>query len=469
MWSSNSHGSRFRREDESDVYQLSPCLTASSGLLTPPGSYNIDARRGSTASLSTLGPTTPVYGRNPFSDHGFQNVANMEPCHEQSMDSLAMSYPCQAPGQDAHGYDGWTHLAPPTGLDHTLSMRVPSSFVAHQGMPMEAFTGVDTQSSSAPVSCNASFSSSPYADYSSQLQGEAEHVQTSGGMWPYQYALANMIAAPTMTPNDSLLSGEYVKVDAASHDTDMTSYDDMDVPLAQSPYVASVKQEDSESMPDEAIVTRSIWVSSTGGKSVKKEGRPGISKKKSTRKAKSKAVPLVRADGYEMWVDGDLEQIPSTGKWRRNGGNGSGKPQICQIEVSGIPCGRKFLRQEHLHRHMKTHSGRKDFVCQLCLTQFNRNDNCWEHYWTHVHRPGKKNGRNKKHSLKRVLTYITDPKHTEKLLNKWQKEVGFEYDPQNDIAVLEEEQLDEENADSSAHTDDSKADKRPKCVVRSRL
>lgn len=118
---------------------------------------------------------------------------------------------------------------------------------------------------------------------------------------------------------------------------------------------------------------------------------------------------------------------------------------------------------------MKTHSGRKDFVCQLCLTQFNRNDNCWEHYWTHVHRPGKKNGRNKKHSLKRVLTYIIDPKHTEKLLNKWQKEVGYEYDPNNDSAVLEEEQLDEEVANASASTDDIKAEKKSKCVVRSRL
>lgn len=393
----------------------------------------------------------------------------MEPCQDHSIDSLTMAYPFKAPGQEANGYDGWTHLAPPNGLDHTLSMRMPNDFVPHHAMPMQAFTGVDTQPSSAPVSCNTTFSSSPYADYSTQLQGDAEHAQPGGGMWTYQYALANMLAAPTMTPNDSLLSGEYVKVDTATHDTDMASYDDMDVPLAQSPQAANVKQEDADSLPDEGTVTRSIWVSSTGGKSVRKEGRPGISKKKSTRKAKSKAIPLVRGDGYEMWVDGDLEQIPSTGKWRRNGGNGSGKPQICQIEVSGIPCGRKFLRQEHLHRHMKTHSGRKDFVCQLCHTQFNRNDNCWEHYWTHVHRPGKKNGRNKKHSLKRVLTYITDPKHTEKLLNKWQKEVGYEYDPNNDSAVLEEEQLDEEVANASASTEDIKAEKRPKCVVRSRL
>jgi hypothetical protein len=121
---------------------------------------------------------------------------------------------------------------------------------------------------------------------------------------------------------------------------------------------------------------------------------------------------------------------------------------------------------------MKTHSGRKDFICQLCLTEFNRNDNCWEHYWTHVHRPGKKNGRNKKHSLRRVLTYITDPKHTEKLLNKWMKEVGYEYDPENDPQAQDEDHLEQEVTMASPAEKDvpaSSAAKQSKYSVRSRL
>lgn len=83
-------------------------------------------------------------------------------------------------------------------------------------------------------------------------------------MLTYQYALADTIIAPPITPNDSLLSGEYLKVNTASYDADITSYHDMDVTLARSPQVPNVKRKDAESLADEAVVTRSIWVSYTG-------------------------------------------------------------------------------------------------------------------------------------------------------------------------------------------------------------
>jgi hypothetical protein len=372
------------------------------------------------------------------------------------MEALAMGYSFKTPTHDGSPFGNWSAIVQPSGFDPIGPMRMHHDFVSQPGLvqsPMAAYT--DGQISSLPVSCATSFSSGSYGNYHGQLHDETDHVQTGEGIWSYQYALANMISAPTMAPNEALLGGAYVQIDTANHDTDMSSYDDVDVPLARSPQDVIVKTEDPETSSDERRIRRSIWVSSTGGKSVKKEEQSGIVKKKS-RKPRSKAIPRLRDEHFEIWMDDDVEQIPGTKKWRRNGGNASGKPQICKIEVGGIPCNRKFQRQEHLHRHEKTHSGRKDYVCQLCQTQFNRNDNCWEHYWTHVHRPGKKNGRNKKHSLQRVLSFIQDSKHIEKLHNKWRKEVGYEYDARTDPQAQEEDHMDDDISASSAATDDDR-------------
>ncbi|KAH8695755.1 hypothetical protein GQ44DRAFT_146054 [Phaeosphaeriaceae sp. PMI808] len=59
---------------------------------------------------------------------------------------------------------------------------------------------------------------------------------------------------------------------------------------------------------------------------------------------------------------------------------------------------------------------------------------------TYVRRPGKKSGLNKKCSPHRVLTYVTEHKHREKLLNKWWKEVGCDPQAEDDesLAVVEE-------------------------------
>jgi hypothetical protein len=77
---------------------------------------------------------------------------------------------------------------------------------------------------------------------------------------------------------------------------------------------------------------------------------------------------------------------------------------------------------------------------------FNRNDNRWEHYWTHVHRPGKKQGRNAKYSLRRVLTYISDLEHIDKLYTKWRNKLHYDYNPETDPQVLEEAKSDDERS-----------------------
>jgi hypothetical protein len=68
----------------------------------------------------------------------------------------------------------------------------------------------------------------------------------------------------------------------------------------------------------------------------------------------------------------------------------------------------------------------------MCPKKFDRNDNCWAHAFTHVHRPDKKDGRNKKFSLRQVISVVSDPKQIDKLLKDWNTEVKSDYRPENE-------------------------------------
>jgi uncharacterized Zn-finger protein len=61
-------------------------------------------------------------------------------------------------------------------------------------------------------------------------------------------------------------------------------------------------------------------------------------------------------------------------------------------------CPKKFLRPEHLRRHIKTvHSSDRPYVCKVsqCGKAFSRGDNLRDHYWTHLSRGGRA-GKNQK-------------------------------------------------------------------------
>jgi hypothetical protein len=66
----------------------------------------------------------------------------------------------------------------------------------------------------------------------------------------------------------------------------------------------------------------------------------------------------------------------------------------------------------------------------LCKAWFDRNDNSWARAFTHVHRPGKKDGRNKKFPLRQIISFVLDSKQVDKLLSDWDKEVKSEYRPE---------------------------------------
>jgi hypothetical protein len=54
------------------------------------------------------------------------------------------------------------------------------------------------------------------------------------------------------------------------------------------------------------------------------------------------------------------------------------------------------------------------------------------HAFTHVHRPDKKDGRNKKISLRHVISVVSDLKQIDKLLKDWNTEVKSDYRPEDE-------------------------------------
>lgn len=82
---------------------------------------------------------------------------------------------------------------------------------------------------------------------------------------------------------------------------------------------------------------------------------------------------------------------------------------------SGNACPKRFVRPEHLRRHIRTvHGNERCHICKVCPRLFSRGDNLRDHYWTHVNRGGRA-GKNIKMSLTE-LKAILGPK--EKLLVK---------------------------------------------------
>ncbi|KAH8731655.1 hypothetical protein GQ44DRAFT_767506 [Phaeosphaeriaceae sp. PMI808] len=87
-------------------------------------------------------------------------------------------------------------------------------------------------------------------------------------------------------------------------------------------------------------------------------------------------------------------------------------------DAKGRLCGQRFVRPEHLRRHIKTvHGDERNYCCKVpqCGRAFSRGDNLRDHYWTHLHRGGRR-GKNDKMSLA-DLKIILGPKE-KKLLRR---------------------------------------------------
>jgi hypothetical protein len=429
---------------------MSPYMTTSSALLTPPASYHLDTRRNSTTStLSSLGPDTPIYGRSPFSNDSHVNVTDLSMGQSPSMAVPTSDCLTKSLVSNESFYDDWSVVQSTMNVEHGLPMRM------HESYPLDASIMQAVNHSYNGLPTASTDESCWYPSFHSQLSDESGHVDcTESPHWGVQIHQPPMTVARTMVPSDVMLHDGYVLVDS-NIDTDMSSYDDADVPLPPSPQHVVFRPE-PDSSEHQRKVKRSIFISSTGGKTVKKEqSASGVSRtrtRKSLCKRKFTPPPRVERDANDTDPEDsrilvvednlhDIERDPRTNKLRRRGAPYV-PPQICEsLKKDDTPCGRRFRRPEHLHRHQRsTHSGENIYQCQMCYTWFNRVDNGWEHSWTHTRRPGKKDGRNFKTSLRHVLKYATEPKHKDKLLNKWKNELHYDYCPE----VEQEEEDDEE-------------------------
>jgi hypothetical protein len=258
----------------------------------------------------------------------------------------------------------------------------------------------------------------------------------------------NPIVGQTIAPSDALVRDEdygFAEDNSSSFAMEADAFDNAqmsfaaspndNVPMAlpPSPQEVQVKRESEGSEP-EGKFTRSIQVSPKGGKTVKKERqRPNSVSKRKSSKSKFNNLVVRRTHDGHFDVEG-YEFNPLTGKRQPIGG-----PTV-DLKYCDFPtCNSRFKRPEHLKRHQRIHIGNKDQKCRVpeCPKIFDRRDNYWQHGTTHIHVPGKKDGRNPRLPFKKMLNYADDEKHVEFLEKFYRKQF-----PEGYPSDSEEERVD---------------------------
>ncbi|KAH7406867.1 hypothetical protein DE146DRAFT_786657 [Phaeosphaeria sp. MPI-PUGE-AT-0046c] len=123
--------------------------------------------------------------------------------------------------------------------------------------------------------------------------------------------------------------------------------------------------------------------------------------------------------------DSASASVLKLGKWSMVADPFTQAPQriyVCPLPEKSGPlssqCDQRFVRPEHLRRHMKTvHGSLRPHLCKVprCGRSFSRGDNLRDHYWTHIKRGGRI-GKNQKMNLAE-LKEILGPKER-KLIRK---------------------------------------------------
>lgn len=473
---SNATTASFEDVRSQEEYQASPSTMPTSGLLTPPILYNLDTRRDSIASAHTsmsFGscmsdysmPVTPTHGESPISGRGVTEAMPYDlgqDLHDQPFHGLPMESK-SFPGPDDHLYGSWALNTPDTSMslqNANHNTQASGCFFETHAAPQLNFE--------IPITSSAN---SPWESWSTAVDAGSNrhwnhHASTFGmpeggaqSFWTEQVQIEQAPHIMMLPPSGGIADteDEYVHVEPAAsvpntensfvmvappYFSDSESFEDLGRPFAQSPQEVffkeeksplSVKQEsDNEDHVDRP--TRSIHMTSTGGKTVKKEQRSysDLTRRKShkrSRQAKgSRMEPddeiflclpggvrtILHQDGVQCEWDGKSITAKRTG--------------IKKEKHPCVFCPKSFARQEHLQRHIRTHDGKKEHACPMphCGRTFNRNDNCVAHFATHVEKPGRKPGRNKKWPLAQVQAHFEDQKMKDKIRHMYMKDMEKE-------------------------------------------
>jgi hypothetical protein len=418
-------------------YQASHSGGYSPGFLTPPSPYEgrRDSNASSQASMSSFAsyssdfsiPATPTYGPSPLGG-SFVDIMSEIP-----MNGL-LTHPLQkglAPGE---GFDDWTMVqsteqsAPHSSPFHPQSM-LPTT--GDFGSLLQAQSGEHHHLNGSSWGNDTTLSWSDARQTVFPFDGRLPEQCT---LWSNEMLQPQSMFGQTMTPSASLLLNDnYVQVSSDPYDSS-TSFDNAGLSFPQSPQEVCFKREDSVLVKQEPGLDemdlrprRSIHVSRTGAKSIVKEG--GIPKKKKKKSKASKARDyLIYHSGHLIDVRTEVERAGPDHPWQPIERATRSECQCTWEDENGVRCPKIFKRQEHMKRHHRTHDGDAEHSCLLCMKKFGRNDNCQDHYYTHVKKPGKKEGRNEKYPLREVEEMVVcsekGPKLVEKLRAKWRTDYG---------------------------------------------
>lgn len=290
----------------------------------------------------------------------------------------------------------------------------------------------------------------PYASYGTHPLSFSSSMQWDWGGLPSETIFPCMEASSaTIMPFDSMIEVDersYIPIQPDAFGDGLSSYDGCSSPIpnprrevypdTKTEPFHQMKEEPEEDAYEEKF-SRSIDVSPTGGKGVKKERRgSGVPKKKS-RTSKHKVGYLRLKEGpLQVKIDSNFGVDINGNYYSTN--ELSSKKLVCNIDN----CDMGFQRPEHLKRHRDIHFGIQNFHCVMCVRDFQRNDNCKDHYLTHLQIPGRKAKKNARWSLEELeqrvqrATKFPDPdnprpatisteeaaKIIEKLRSRWEKE-----------------------------------------------
>ena len=382
-------------------------------------------------------PLTPCSQRSPFADETFMVQYNQRPESEfecKAFDGFTQTPQGNNPAQVENPYDpDWVLVSQ---REETYSSTYAISFPQQQQQQQQQEQHQQQDESLSGVSdWNSSFQNiilQPPFDG----QSHEEHLNLF-----QKFGIQDANGFHTIMPSDSLLdvSEKPPRVETDNFNNRCSYNDICTLPMSLC-HPMDLKEEKSEDVKIESDredfervspPRPAIRVSKTGRKCVKREQRqPKPRSYRRTRiKAPKQSIMVVKNDTEILFTpDVDFSDLypDECGRLHRVDGP-AGQKWPCNMTINGVRCTKTFQRPEHRKRHMQTHTEERQFRCRIpnCRHQeFNRNDNCRVHYITHCKIPGKKDGRNNRLPLEKVISFVADdPKLVEKIRRDYEKEV----------------------------------------------